>query len=199
MMLKMFMPSMPKMPEAEKKEETAESREEAKEQERLKAAEAKRIEKERTEKYNKLKGEAKEERAKIREKYKLAESPEPSDAEEEDSEDEDDGFGPAKKVDEDPVARKKQIFMYVSYQYCRGKSFSRASDVRSFGCSNKKFGQGEVLVNGWCLQWKLFYKTSYFLSYFVGCELLNKFLLSEAKSKANFAHFINNSHVSTSN
>ena len=78
---------MPKMPEAEKKEETAESREEAKEQvdnatfgpikhfwdaqERLKAAEAKRIEKERTEKYNKLKGEAKEERAKIREKVKM--------------------------------------------------------------------------------------------------------------------------------
>ena len=83
---------MPKMPESEKKEESAESREEAKEQvrlepnkkirtiiifmihylkssqERLKAAEAKRIEKERTEKYQKLKGEAKDSRAKYREK-----------------------------------------------------------------------------------------------------------------------------------
>ena len=37
-------------------------------QERLKAAEAKRIEKERTEKYQKLKGEAKDSRAKYREK-----------------------------------------------------------------------------------------------------------------------------------
>ena len=94
----------------------------------------------------------------------------------------------------------KSIFLYYeSYQCCRGESISRASDVRSFGCSNKKFGQGEVLVNGWCLQWKLFYKTSYFLSYFVGCELLNKFLLSEAKKRSEFCSFINNSHVSTSN
>ena len=37
-------------------------------QERLKAAEAKRIEKERTEKYQKLKGDAKDTRAKYREK-----------------------------------------------------------------------------------------------------------------------------------
>ena len=59
---------MPKMPESEKKEESAESREEAKEQERLKAAEAKRIEKERTERYAKLKDGAKDERAKMREK-----------------------------------------------------------------------------------------------------------------------------------
>ena len=40
-------------------------------QERLKAAEAKRIEKERTEKYNKLKEDAKGERAKMREKVVL--------------------------------------------------------------------------------------------------------------------------------
>ena len=78
--------SMPKMPENEAKEETAESREEKKEQvksmfflflksskwwfvkERLKAAEAKRIEKERTEKYTKMKSQAKDERAKFREK-----------------------------------------------------------------------------------------------------------------------------------
>ena len=59
---------MPKMPESEKKEESAESREEAKEQERLKAAEAKQIEKERTERYAKLKDGAKDERAKMREK-----------------------------------------------------------------------------------------------------------------------------------
>ena len=39
-------------------------------QERLKAAEAKRIEKERTEKYNKLKTDAKDARAKYREKVK---------------------------------------------------------------------------------------------------------------------------------
>ena len=37
-------------------------------QERLKAAEAKRIEKERTEKYQKLKGDAKDSRSKYREK-----------------------------------------------------------------------------------------------------------------------------------
>ena len=111
------------MPDSEKKEEeSAESREEKKEQvslffqarpqyicikfiqERLKAAEAKRIEKERTEKYNKLKEDSKSERAKYREKYKLADSPPRSDAEEEsESEDEEDGFGPAKKVEKDPV------------------------------------------------------------------------------------------------
>ena len=39
-------------------------------QERLKAAEAKRIEKERTEKYQKLKGDAKDARTKYREKVK---------------------------------------------------------------------------------------------------------------------------------
>ena len=39
--------------------------------ERLKAAEAKRIEKERTEKYTKMKSQAKEERAKFREKVWL--------------------------------------------------------------------------------------------------------------------------------
>ena len=44
-------------------------------QERLKAAEAKRIEKERTEKYNKLKTDAKDARQKYREKYGLPESP----------------------------------------------------------------------------------------------------------------------------
>ena len=40
-------------------------------QERLKAAEAKRIEKERTEKYNKLKTDAKDARAKYREKVRV--------------------------------------------------------------------------------------------------------------------------------
>ena len=90
----------------------------------MKAAEAKRIEKERTEKYTKMKSQAKEERAKYREKvlllnrylfiwnlfhetfqYKLEATPPPSD-EEEESSDEEDGFGPKKeKVDEDPVAR----------------------------------------------------------------------------------------------
>ena len=39
--------------------------------------------------------------------YKLAESPEPSDAEEESSDEEEDGFGPKKEVNDDPVARKK--------------------------------------------------------------------------------------------
>ena len=91
--------------------------------ERLKAAEAKRIEKERTEKYTKMKGQAKDERAKFREKvlypekynrtytlqtlqYKLEATPPPSD-EEDESSDEEDGFGPKKeKVEEDPVARK---------------------------------------------------------------------------------------------
>merc|ERR1711913_38964 len=97
-------------PESEKKEETAESREEAKEQERLKAAEAKRIEKERTEKYQKLKGDAKDTRSKYREKYKLDATPEPSDEEEESSDEEDDGFGAKKKeVDEDPVAQAKAM------------------------------------------------------------------------------------------
>merc|ERR1712051_888716 len=98
-MLKMFMPSMPKMPETEKKEESAESIEEKKEQERLKAAEAKRIEKERIEKYQKLKAEAKENRAKYRDKYKIDASPEPSDEDIESSEDEEDGFGSSKKKD----------------------------------------------------------------------------------------------------
>ena len=104
MMLKMFMPSMPKMPESEKKEESAESIEEKKEQERLKAAEAKRIEKERLEKYQKLKAEAKENRAKYREKYKIDAPPEPSDEDMESSENEEDGFGSKKKdVEEDPA------------------------------------------------------------------------------------------------
>lgn len=77
-------------------------------QERLKAAEAKRIEKERTEKYQKLKGDAKDTRSKYREKYKLDASPEPSDAEEEsDDDDEDDGFGAKKPKEElDPAASK---------------------------------------------------------------------------------------------
>jgi len=94
-------------------------------QERLKAAEAKRIEKERTEKYNKLKTDAKDARAKYREKvnvngilvwikmwskkfqYKLPESPPRSDAEEEsEDEDEEDGFGPSKKVEQDPMDRE---------------------------------------------------------------------------------------------
>ena len=92
--------------------------------ERLKAAEAKRIEKERTEKHQKLKGDAKDARSKYREnvmkgiipvwytcgwcvKYKLDATPEPSDEEEESSDEEDDGFGAKKKeVDEDPVARR---------------------------------------------------------------------------------------------
>ena len=39
--------------------------------------------------------------------YKLADSPEPSDAEEESSDEEEDGFGPKKAVNDDPVARKK--------------------------------------------------------------------------------------------
>ena len=51
-----------------------------------------------------MKEDSKNERAKYREKYKLAESPPRSDAEEEsESEDEEDGFGPAKKVEKDPV------------------------------------------------------------------------------------------------
>ena len=94
-------------------------------QERLKAAEAKRIEKERTEKYNKLKTDAKDARAKYREKYSLPESPPRSDAEEEsESEDEEDGFGPAKKVEQDPMDREylktentyteKKLFVHVT-------------------------------------------------------------------------------------
>merc|ERR1711874_217921 len=79
-------------------------------QERLKAAEAKRIEKERTEKYNKLKTDAKDARAKYREKYKLPESPPRSDAEEEsEDEDEEDGFGPSKKVEQDPMDQAKAL------------------------------------------------------------------------------------------
>ena len=76
-------------------------------QERLKQLEAKRIEKERNEKYQKLKGDAKDARQKYREKYKLDASPEPSDAEEESDDDEDDGFGATKKKEEeDPAASK---------------------------------------------------------------------------------------------
>lgn len=77
-------------------------------QERLKQLEAKRIEKERNEKYQKLKGDAKDARAKYREKYKLDASPDPSDAEEDDDDDdEDDGFGATKKKEEqDPAASK---------------------------------------------------------------------------------------------
>jgi len=102
---------MPKMPEGEKKEESAESLAEKKEQERLKQLEAKRIEKERNEKYQKLKGDAKDARAKYREKYKLDNSPDPSDAEDEsDDDDEDDGFGATKKKeDDDPAAKAKKI------------------------------------------------------------------------------------------
>ena len=74
---------MPKMPESDSKEETAESIAEKKEQvksilprwtlefsnqERLKQLEAKQKEKERNEKYSKLKTKAKDERAKMRDK-----------------------------------------------------------------------------------------------------------------------------------
>ena len=127
---------MPKMPESESKEETAESIAEKKEQviyfnflvfffcftiiqERLKQLEAKQKEKERNEKYAKLKTQAKDDRAKFREKvkyfqqqninnesfvqYKLEATPTPSD-EEDMSSDEEDAFGPKKeKVEEDPV------------------------------------------------------------------------------------------------
>ena len=49
--------------------------------------------------------------------YKLAESPEPSDAEEESSDEEEDGFGPKKEVNDDPVARKNH--RYISQHiYC---------------------------------------------------------------------------------
>ena len=126
------------MPESEKKEEeSAESREEKKEQvsyswkrfsllygissfkERLKAAEAKRIEKERTEKYNKMKEESKTERQKYREKYKLPESPPRSDAEEEsESEDEEDGFGPSKKVEKDPVEGELELESWQDLTRC---------------------------------------------------------------------------------
>lgn len=83
-------------------------------QERLKAAEAKRIEKERTEKYNKLKTDAKDQRQKYREKYGLPESPPRSDAEEEsESEDEEDGFGPSKKVEQDPMDRKLFLLLII--------------------------------------------------------------------------------------
>ena len=74
---------MPKMPESDSKEETAESIAEKKEQvesilprwtlelckqERLKQLEAKQKEKERNEKYSKLKTKAKDDRAKMRDK-----------------------------------------------------------------------------------------------------------------------------------
>ena len=79
-------------------------------QERLKQLEAKRIEKERNEKYQKLKGDAKDARAKYREKYKLDNSPDPSDAEDEsDDDDEDDGFGATKKKEDDDPAASKSI------------------------------------------------------------------------------------------
>ena len=77
----------------------------------MKQAEAKRIEKERNEKYQKLKGDAKDERAKYREKYKLDNSPDPSDAEDEsDDDDEEDGFGARKKEEDlDPAASKSNL------------------------------------------------------------------------------------------
>ena len=79
-------------------------------QERLKQLEAKRIEKERNEKYQKLKGDAKDQRQKYREKYKLDNSPDPSDAEDEsDDDEEEDGFGARKKEeDQDPAASKSK-------------------------------------------------------------------------------------------
>ena len=85
-------------------------------QERLKQLEAKRIEKERNEKYQKLKGDAKDARSKYREKYKLDASPEPSDAEDEsDDDDEDDGFGATKKKEEDldPAASKSNYILSI--------------------------------------------------------------------------------------
>ena len=89
----------------------------------MKQLEAKRIEKERNEKYQKLKGDAKDARAKYREKYKLDASPDPSDAEEESDEDEDDGFGAKKKEeDQDPAASELStsifsIFVWYSNIY----------------------------------------------------------------------------------
>lgn len=97
-------------------------------QERLKQLEAKRIEKERNEKYQKLKGDAKDARAKYREKYKLDASPDPSDAEEDDDDDdEDDGFGATKKKEEqDPAASKSYLKIFCILRnhifFSRGKS-----------------------------------------------------------------------------
>ena len=86
-------------------------------QERLKQLEAKRIEKERNEKYQKLKGDAKDQRQKYREKYKLDNSPDPSDAEDEsDDDEEEDGFGARKKEeDQDPAASKSKIYVWKCY------------------------------------------------------------------------------------
>ena len=100
-------------------------------QERLKAAEAKRIEKERTEKYNKLKTDAKDARAKYREKYKLPESPPRSDAEEEsESDDEEDGFGPSKKVEQDPMDRQYKSFQIkFTFYLFRSQSVGRKGNV----------------------------------------------------------------------
>ena len=47
--------------------------------------------------------------------YKLPESPPRSDAEEEsESDDEEDGFGPSKKVEQDPMDRQQKLFQNVS-------------------------------------------------------------------------------------
>ena len=100
-------------------------------QERLKQLEAKRIEKERNEKYQKLKGDAKDARAKYREKYKLDASPDPSDAEEDDDDDdEDDGFGATKKKEEQDPAASKSIFFVNDCNHVNNLSFSRS---KSYG------------------------------------------------------------------
>merc|ERR1712010_164750 len=80
-----------------------------KEQERLRQQATKEKEKERTQFYQKQKEGQKDIRAKYWEKYKIAESPVPSEEEEEESEEEDDGFGPKKPAVDpgDPVAQAK--------------------------------------------------------------------------------------------
>ena len=72
--------------------------------------------------------------------YKLADSPEPSDAEEEDSEDEDDGFGPAKKEDDDPVARKEKqhrIFDHFNTNTVEAKALAEQAMSDPLGAATK--------------------------------------------------------------
>ena len=137
-------------------------------QERLKAAEAKRIEKERTEKYNKLKTDAKDARAKYREKvreedpwvYRERKSTLLVQASRESSKvwcrrgiriwrwggrlwaQQESGAGsngPSVEI------LTKCVHLFIFY-FFRSQSVGREGNVGSNGCSNPKFGQDKVLV-----------------------------------------------------
>ena len=112
MMLKMMNPmgSMPSVPKVGGEDEGSKlSREELQEQEKMRQDAIKKAEKERKAKYQKQKDEREGMSSNIRGKYNIEKKPEPEEELEDESDEEDDGFGPKKKVEEkDAVTMAKE-------------------------------------------------------------------------------------------